>query len=80
MSPTFQWRQTEGPSLDASPFNQKSLKFTLPSVAVETTIAFELTLTDAQGNQAQDTIRITIKPTPLPHNLPPPYKQARPLV
>ncbi|HFQ4827559.1 TPA: hypothetical protein ACGU2T_001265 [Vibrio vulnificus] len=69
--PTFQWRQTEGPSLDTSPFNQKSLKFTLPSVAVETTVAFELTLTDAQGNQAQDTIRITIKPTPQPHNLPP---------
>ncbi|MER0357807.1 hypothetical protein ABRZ79_04520 [Vibrio vulnificus] len=69
--PTFQWRQTEGPSLDASPFNQKSLKFTLPSVAVETTVAFELTLTDGQGNQAQDTIRITIKPTPQPHNLPP---------
>ncbi|MCU8297243.1 hypothetical protein OC521_07455 [Vibrio vulnificus] len=76
--PTFQWRQTEGPSLDTSPFNQKSLKFTLPSVAVETTVAFELTLTDAQGNQAQDTIRITIKPTTQPHNLPPTVQAGSP--
>ncbi|EHD2240281.1 hypothetical protein JRK37_001350 [Vibrio vulnificus] len=76
--PKFQWRQTEGPSLDTSPSHEKSLTFTLPSVAVETTVAFELTLTDGQGNQAQDTIRITIKPTPQPDNIPPTVQAGSP--
>lgn len=57
------WKKLEGPAfgISSSSFNDGKIYFTAPNVATTTTIVFKLTLTNAAGATAEDSITITVK-------------------
>jgi len=57
------WKKIEGPAiaLSSSGFNDGKIYFTAPNVTTTTNIVFKLTLTNAAGRTAEDSVTITVK-------------------
>jgi hypothetical protein len=57
------WKKIEGPAitLSSSGFNDGKIYFTAPKVTTTTNIVFKLTLTNAAGRTAEDSVTITVK-------------------
>lgn len=63
----FHWQQTGGPSLPAAPDvgamlyqTANTVSFTAPQVATDTTLTFQLTVTNAQGVASTATAKVTV--------------------
>lgn len=68
----YRWQQLSGPAVTISASGDGA-RFTAPDVAVETTLKFELTVTDERGIDDMDVVEVRITPaTPLPPPPPPP--------
>ncbi|MGQ0835255.1 MAG: PKD domain-containing protein [Gammaproteobacteria bacterium] len=63
---TFAWIQTAGPSVTLTSASGSTPAFCAPTVAVNTVIIFNLTVTDNGGSASanQDTVSITVTPHP----------------
>ncbi|MBE4620026.1 leucine-rich repeat domain-containing protein [Vibrio navarrensis] len=61
---TFQWQQIAGPALNLQGIDSEQLTFETPQVVVDTRYAFRLTVTDPKGQQATDTVAVTVKYQP----------------
>jgi hypothetical protein len=57
---TLSWTQLVGPSVVLSDITKGNATFTAPLVSADTLLEFLLTVTDADGAQASDTVSITI--------------------
>jgi hypothetical protein len=57
---SYSWAQIRGPTVDIRDRQSATPEFTAPSVSEETTLRFELEVTDENGNTAVDTVTITI--------------------
>ncbi|WP_170246397.1 PKD domain-containing protein [Colwellia hornerae] len=67
---TYLWSQTAGPSISLSSTSIDSPTFVAPEVDADTTVSFDLTVTDNGGLTATDSIEITIINL-VPANIPP---------
>jgi len=56
----YAWTQLNGPSVILNDANRASATFTAPSVNVQTTVSFRLTVTDNDGATGRDEVTITI--------------------
>jgi hypothetical protein len=59
---TYNWTQTEGPSVDLDENMTETPSFTAPDVDSETTLSFEVTATDGDATDT-DTVNVTVQPT-----------------
>lgn len=59
---TDEWTQTAGPDVALSEPTGAQPTFTAPDVDGETDLAFELSVSDPDGNEATDTVTVTIRP------------------
>ena len=59
---TFSWTQTGGPSVELSGADTAQPTFTAPDVDEETSLGFEVTVTDPDGNSASATTSATVVP------------------
>jgi len=57
----YSWSQTAGPVVTLAGANTASPNFTAPSVATDTVLTFELTVTDNDGAIATDSVDITVQ-------------------
>ena len=66
----FEWTQTAGPSVDLVNAESASAFFEAPAVDSETTLTFEVHVSDNQGKSATDTVEVAVAPggqsTPTP--------------
>ncbi|QSG15104.1 glucodextranase DOMON-like domain-containing protein [Halapricum desulfuricans] len=61
---SFQWTQTGGtPEVDLLGADSSGAAFTAPDVDEETTLTFELAVSDGQGKTTTDTVSVTISPS-----------------
>ena len=58
----YLWTQTGGPNVTLQNANRSISTFTAPKVESATTLTFELTATDSGGNEAIDSVTITVHP------------------
>jgi len=58
----FAWDQTGGPAVDLDGADAAAAFFTAPRVDDETTLTFEVTVSDGQGKTSTDTVSVTIVP------------------
>ena len=58
---SYSWRQTAGPTVTLSSTNTATVRFDAPSVTADTTLTFELTVTDNGGASASDTVNVLVK-------------------
>ena len=59
---TYLWRQSSGPAVSLSGRNTAQCTFTAPVVTANTTLSFELTVTDGPGQTDSDTCLVTVSP------------------
>ena len=59
---SYEWTQTAGPDVALSESTGAQPTFTAPDVDGETDLAFELRVSDPDGNEATDTVSVTIRP------------------
>ena len=59
---TYSWMQTAGPGVSLTDADTATPTFTAPDVSSETTLAFELTVTDGAGGSDADTVQVTVAP------------------
>ncbi len=59
---SYSWVQTAGSSVALTNDNSVVASFTAPSLVVAETLNFQLTVTDAEGNVASDSIAVTVEP------------------
>ena len=57
----YQWTQTAGPTVSLENSAMANTRFNAPSVTADTTLEFELQVTDAGGLQGQDKVNVRIK-------------------
>ncbi|MFK8041015.1 S8 family serine peptidase [Congregibacter sp.] len=57
---TFEWSQSEGPTVELSDADQSQATFTAPSLGEDRELVFTLTVTDNDGASASDTVTITV--------------------
>jgi hypothetical protein len=62
---SYQWTQTSGPSVSLSNAAAAQTSFTAPSVTANTTLGFQLTVTDSGGLSNTDSCQVTIVPVAL---------------
>jgi hypothetical protein len=55
----YHWKQTAGPAVELADANAKTTTFTAPTVDVDTTLTFDLTV-DGPGNPAPNSVDITV--------------------
>jgi hypothetical protein len=58
---TYAWIQTAGPAVSLSDADTATPSFTAPLVSSDTTLTFELTVTDDQGATDADTVSVTVR-------------------
>ncbi len=58
---TYAWKQTAGTTVALTGATTAKPTFTAPDVAADTTLTFELTVTDNKGAVAKDTVNIAVK-------------------
>jgi hypothetical protein len=69
---TYQWTQTSGPSVTLDDSTSVNPKFTAPNTEVQTTIVFELVVTNDNGVKSEpDRVTITVDPSDSPTPSPP---------
>ncbi|MFH2066086.1 MAG: PKD domain-containing protein [Pseudomonadota bacterium] len=56
----YQWRQVSGPVIDLTGSNTENLVFTSPQVLTDSTLSFELTVTDDVGLTNTDRVNIVV--------------------
>ena len=62
---TYQWEQSGGsPNVNLSGANTVQASFTAPKVLSDTTLTFQLTVTDSYGLQGTDTCTVKVEPFP----------------
>ncbi|MFC6976272.1 S8 family serine peptidase [Halomicroarcula sp. GCM10025709] len=59
----YSWSQTGGTAVSLGSPNTATPTFTAPSVNSQTTLTFELTVTDANGGWGTDTVAVTVSPS-----------------
>jgi hypothetical protein len=59
---TYSWSQTGGPTVSLSDDTTVQPTFTAPDVGSETTLTFEVAVSDGNGNTDTDTATVTVKP------------------
>ncbi|MEF8881385.1 MAG: glucodextranase DOMON-like domain-containing protein [Halapricum sp.] len=59
---SFQWEQTSGPEVSLGGADSVGPAFQAPEVDEETTLTFQVTVSDGQGKTATDTINVTVQP------------------
>ncbi|WP_167768516.1 PKD domain-containing protein [Haloarcula amylovorans] len=59
---SYQWTQTEGSSVTLSDTAAAQPTFTAPSVDSETTLTFQVAVTDNDGEESTDTVNVTVQP------------------
>ncbi|MEF8825319.1 MAG: glucodextranase DOMON-like domain-containing protein [Halapricum sp.] len=59
---SFQWEQTSGPEVSLGGADSVGPAFQAPEVDEETTLTFELTVSDGQGKSTTDTVNVTVQP------------------
>lgn len=57
---SYSWTQTAGPTVNLSGANQASATFTAPDVSTNTTLTFQITVTDNLGASTSDTVDVTV--------------------
>ncbi len=57
----YAWTQTSGPAVSLSDATTSTASFTAPAVTEETTLAFQLLVTDNDGATAQDNVTVTVR-------------------
>ncbi|OQX04354.1 MAG: hypothetical protein BWK73_36500, partial [Thiothrix lacustris] len=65
---SYAWKQTAGATVTLAGATTAKPTFTAPDIAADTTLTFELTVTDNKGATAKDTVNIAVKNVA---NLPP---------
>jgi hypothetical protein len=60
---SYSWTQTGGPSVTLRDSTTATPEFTTPTVDTRTTLTFELTVEDDDGNTDTDSVTITVEPT-----------------
>jgi Bacterial Ig domain/NHL repeat len=63
---SYSWAQTAGAAVTLTGATAAALRFTAPSTNVETTLTFELTVTDNNAVSAKDTVSVLVKPESAP--------------
>jgi LmbE family N-acetylglucosaminyl deacetylase len=72
LSLTYQWTQTAGPAVVLSNAATATPSFTSPTgLTQNTTLTFRLTVTDAGGASASDTVNVTVQATQASSNIAP---------
>ncbi|WP_224245252.1 myxosortase-dependent M36 family metallopeptidase [Hyalangium gracile] len=59
---SYKWEQTDGPEVSLSTTNQATVTFQAPDTDSNVTLAFKVTVTDASGASASQTVSVEIKP------------------
>lgn len=62
---SYGWRQLVGTTVTLSSTNNKEVVFTAPDVDEETTLIFELVVTDDEGATATDKVKVLVKKSPV---------------
>ena len=60
----YQWTQTTGPNVTLNNPNTVTATFTAPSVTTDTTLRFQLTVTDNEGLMVADLMTVLVSPAP----------------
>ncbi|HEX5038096.1 MAG TPA: choice-of-anchor D domain-containing protein [bacterium] len=63
---SYSWMQTAGPSVVLTDATSANPGFTAPKVGADTLLRFALTVTDAEGHIATDSVDVTVKNTSFP--------------
>ena len=61
---TYRWRQTTGPGVTLNGSSTARASFTAPDVSANTTLSFELAVTDSGGKTDSDTCLVLVRPAP----------------
>jgi MYXO-CTERM domain-containing protein len=61
---TYSWTQTSGGAVQLTGANAGVATFTAPAVAAQTTLGFELMVTDPSGETAKASVQVVIEPAP----------------
>ena len=59
---SYEWSQTGGPDVDLTGAESSGAAFTVPDVDEETTLTFELAVSDGQGKMTTDSVNVTVEP------------------
>lgn len=59
---SYSWEQVSGDSVSLSGYDSATLSFDAPSVTVQSTLEFRITVVDNDGGSASDTIVVTVLP------------------
>jgi hypothetical protein len=59
---TYQWTQSNGPAVTLNGAKAAQCTFTAPNVSANTTLSFELTVTDGSGQSDSDTCLVLVSP------------------
>lgn len=62
---SVQWTQLAGPEVELTGADTTTASFTAPTVATDTELVFELTVTDEDGGQSRDTVTVLVQAAPL---------------
>jgi PKD repeat protein len=60
---TYEWTQTEGPTVPIAASGSSTPTVNAPRVTSETSMTFEVTVTDESGTTDTDTVTITVRPS-----------------
>jgi len=75
---SYEWSQTEGPSVELSDNLQPQVNFIAPRLAADPALAFALRITDADCSSATDSVVVTVRaalqppPPSITGDIPPP--------
>jgi uncharacterized protein (TIGR03382 family) len=61
---TYKWEQTAGPEVSLSSTTEATVTFKAPDTTSNTQLTFKLTVTDAKGGTAQQTVNVEVTPAP----------------